>query len=264
MIDDPSSSNPKHLILQALGLWGMFIIVNVIINGTIPFTLGSDMCSWVYSRTHIFLAGLIVYGVIFLTVPLILIKGWQTVRQPAFLIPLLIAIIAISLFDVFRGIAAISVFILAYLHKRFDLSECGIRSRGWKGDTAAVLLLAFLGVAPSLLRQPLSLSDPGQAVIVLLDRMFANPASTIENLFYFGFLTERLSYGTGKWFTPILMGLMYTVHEMTNPEYWYEGMQFTLVFVTVTVVAYVYIWRRSVIVIWLGDGLARFVRTLLG
>lgn len=94
--------------------------------------------------------------------------------------------------------------------------------------------------------------------------MFANPASSVENLFYFGFLTERLSHKTGKWLTPLLIGLMYTAHEMTNPEYWYEGMKFTMVFVTATVAAYFYIWRRSVVVVWLGDGLARFARALLG
>lgn len=264
MIADKSSNDTKHLVWQALGLWGIFIIINVIINGTIPFALGSDMRSWVYSKTHLILVGLFVYGVIFLTVPLILIKGWQTVRQPAFLIPLLIAILAIPLFDVFRGIAAISVFILAYLHRRFDLSKFGIRLHGWKGDITAVLLMVLLSLIPSLLRQPLSLSDPGQAVISALDRMFVNPASTTENLFYFGFLTERISYKTGKWLTPFLIGLMYTAHEMTNPEYCYESMKFALVFVSVTVSTYVYIWRRSVIVIWLGDGLARFLRTLLG
>jgi hypothetical protein len=56
------------------------------------------------------------------------------------------------------------------------------------------------------------------ALLTALDRLFANPASSVENLFYFGFLTERLSYRTGKWLTPLLIGLMYTAHEMSNPE----------------------------------------------
>jgi hypothetical protein len=95
-----------------------------------------------------------------------------------------------------------------------------------------------------------------------LHRLFANPASTVENLFYFGFLTERLSLKAGRWLTPLLIGLMYTAHEMTNPEYWYEDMNFLLPFVGVAIFAFIYLWRRSVVAIWLGDGLYRFVSNL--
>jgi hypothetical protein len=91
------------------------------------------------------------------------------------------------------------------------------------------------------------------------DRLFANPASTVENLFYFGFLTERLLYKTGKWFTPLLIATMYTSHEISNPEYWYGHLSFVFVFVAIAVTAAIYTWRRSVIVTWLGDGLSRFV-----
>ena len=34
---------------------------------------------------------------------------------------------------------------------------------------------------------------------------------------------------------------------------------FTLVFIGVAVFAMIYLWRRSVIAIWLGDGLGRFL-----
>jgi Na+-transporting NADH:ubiquinone oxidoreductase subunit NqrB len=92
--------------------------------------------------------------------------------------------------------------------------------------------------------------------------LFANPASSIESFFYFGFLAERLSHKTGRWLTPLLIGLMYSVHEMTNPEYWYEGMNFWLVFVGVAITAAIYLWRRNVVVIWLGSGLGRKVSRL--
>ena len=52
------------------------------------------------------------------------------------------------------------------------------------------------------------------------------------------------------------------LHEMTNPEYWYEGMRFFPVWVGVAIVAFVYLWRRSVVVIWLGDGLGRLLSRL--
>jgi len=76
---------------------------------------------------------------------------------------------------------------------------------------------------------------------------------------HFGFLTERLSPGVGRWLTPPLVGLMYTAHEMSNPEYWYEGVSFVLVFLGVTVIAALYLWRRSAVVVWLGDGLGKLV-----
>ena len=60
----------------------------------------------------------------------------------------------------------------------------------------------------------------------------------------------------------LLMRLVVTAHEMSNPEYWYEGYSFVLVFIGVTIVTAVYLWRRSVVTIWLGDGLGRFVEQL--
>jgi hypothetical protein len=58
---------------------------------------------------------------------------------------------------------------------------------------------------------------------------------------------------------PVLIGALYTAHELINPEYWYEGMNFLLIFVGVALITGVYLWRRSVIVIWLGDGLRRML-----
>ena len=103
---------------------------------------------------------------------------------------------------------------------------------------------------------------PAAGLQAAFNRLFANPASTVENLFYFGFLTEQLSRRTGGWLTPPLVGLMYTAHEMSNPEYWYGGANFVLIFVGVTIWAAIYLWRRSAVVIWLGDGLYRLVGSL--
>lgn len=103
----------------------------------------------------------------------------------------------------------------------------------------------------------------GSAIVAALDRLFLNPASSVENLFYFGFLEEPILQKAGKWVTPILIGLMYTAHEMSNPEYWYSGLQFEYVFLGVTVWAAFYVWRRSFPVIWAGDGLGRFLNRLV-
>lgn len=248
---------------QALTVWIIFFISNVIIHGTIPFALGADMHAWKESSTNNLLFGFGQYGVMFTVVPLILIKGWETVRQPAFMIPLCMVVIAITFALVFRGVMAIAVLILIYLHWRFDLSGYGIRSRGWKGDVLAAIIIGLLYSVPSLTTISAPAFDFLGAFTAWADRAFANPASTVENLFYFGFLTERLSQKTGRWLTPFLIGAMYAAHEMTNPEYWYKGMNFVLVFVGVTLTTFIYLWRRSVIPIWLGDGLGRFIGKLL-
>lgn len=247
---------------QALIVWAIFFVINIVINGTIPFAFGIDMHAWKASSTGNILFGLIQYAIMFMVVPLVLIKGWKTVRQPAFLIPLCIAVLATTFALIYRGVMAIAVLILAYLHWQFDLSDYGIRSRGWKGDVLAVLLVGLLYASPSLIAASSSSFDLAGALMSGLDRLFANPASTVENLFYFGFITERLSQKTGRWLTPFLIGAMYAAHEMSNPEYWYEGMNFVLVFIGVTVYAFIYLWRRSVMVIWLGDGLGRFLSRL--
>jgi hypothetical protein len=248
---------------EALVAWAIFIILAILLNGTIPFLLGENLHPWKTSTVNSILFGLIIYGVMFLTVPLILVKGWQIVKQPGFLIPLLLAVIALSLWNVYRGIAAVVVAVLAYLHLRYDLSDLGIRSQGWRGDAIAVILLVLMGIIPNILQPNALSSSLGPALLAGLDRLFANPASTVENLFYFGFLAERLSPKIGRSLTPVLIGLMYTIHEMTNPEYWYEGMNFPIVFVGVSLITVIYLWRRNVVAIWLGDGLRRMMTVLI-
>jgi hypothetical protein len=259
------TSEPSSLARQArqaLLLWSIFFVAAIVLNGTLPFILGVDLRPWTQSPAKSILFSFVVYAVLFLAAPLIIIKGQKTVRQPAFLVPLCIAMAALTFWQVLRGIAVVSVIVLAYLHWRFDLADYGIKSHGWKGDVLAILLMGVLGLAPVLLRSsPLSLS-PARALLAGLDRLLANPASSVENLFYFGFLAERLSYRTGKWLTPLLIGLMYTAHEMTNPEYWYGGTSFVVIFVGVTFWAALYLWRRGAVAIWLGDGVYRFVGKL--
>jgi hypothetical protein len=257
-------SHLHHQSRQAFLLWCIFFVLVVLFNGTIPFALGLDLHAWTGSILKSILFSFVFYAVLFLAVPLILIKGWETIRQPAFLYPLCVAILAISASRFFQWSVAIALIILTYLHWRFDLSDYGIRSRGWRGDLLAILLMGLLALVPALMQttsssHSFSLST---AFLTALDRLFANPASSVENLFYFGFLAERLSYQTGRWLTPPLIGLMYTAHEMSNPEYWYGGMNFVLIFVGVTIWAAIYLWRRGVVAIWLGDGLYRFAGML--
>ncbi len=146
--------------------------------------------------------------------------------------------------------------VLAWVHLRFDLSSLGIRSRGG-GDLVTILLLGGLVLVPPLVGGGLRFTAGTAALEAGIERLFGNPASTVENLFYFGFLAERLSFRAGPWLTPPIVGAMYTLHEAANPEYWYEGVNFALVFAAVTLSAAAYLWRRSVVVIWLGSGLAR-------
>ncbi len=258
-MDRPTSAQQSK---QALLLWCVFFLFLILFNGTVPFLLGIDLHAWTQSRLKSVLFGLIFYAGLFLVAPLVLIKGWKVVRQPAFLLPVCLAVAAITLGGIFHWTVAIAIAVLGYLHRRFDLSGYGIRSRGWKGDVLAVLVIGVLGLFPLLMGAPARPFSVAPAVYTGLERWFANPAASFENLFYFGFLTERLSYQTGRWLTPVLIGLMYTAHEMSNPEYWYGGMNFVLVFVGIAIWTGIYLWRRSAVVIWLGDGLYRLTGSL--
>jgi hypothetical protein len=82
---------------QALIAWGAFMLLAVLLNGTIPFILGRDLHAWTESTTKFILFSLLIYGGIFLVVPLWLTKGWQMVRQPAFFVPVVLAILGILL-----------------------------------------------------------------------------------------------------------------------------------------------------------------------
>jgi hypothetical protein len=262
MQTSPLQATPLDHSKGAIALWALFIILLVILNGTIPFLFGVDLHAWTTSGLKSILFGFLFYGLLFLAGPLILLKGWGTVRQPAFLIPLVIAVLALTAWHFYHWTAVVVVVVLAYLHRRFDLSELGLRSHGWKVDLAAIALMGILGLFPLLMRPASASPSWGSAALAGLTRLFANPASTSENLFYFGFFTEQLSHRAGRWLTPPLVALMYTAHEMSNPEYWYGGMSFTLVFVGVMIWSAIYLWRRSATVIWLGDGLYRFFGSL--
>ena len=234
----------------------------ILLNGTLPFALGADLRSWTYSTPKDILVHLIIYGGLFLVAPLILTKGIQIVRQPDFLIPLLVAVLAIALRPLLRPTPIIAIAVIVYLHWRFDLSQLGIRSTGWPGDLLAILIIGALSLAATLLQPAAHSLLPGTALASMLERLFTNPAATVENLFYFGFLGERLSAKIGRWTAP-LIGLMYTLHEMSNLEYWYESAPFGLIFVGITLWAAIYLWRRSLVVIWLGDGFHRYLQSLL-
>jgi hypothetical protein len=56
---------------------------------------------------------------------------------------------------------------------------------------------------------------------------------------------------------------MYTAHEMSNPEYWYGGTSFVVILVGVSLMAILYLWRRSAIPMWLGEGLGSFLTGVL-
>lgn len=259
----PLEAHPEtnRAVKQALLMWAIFIALMVLLNGTIPFLLGADLRAWTASPVKGVLFDWIFYAGLFLIVPMILTKGWGTVRQPSFSIPLLIAAIGIGMRHFFHFGPILILPVLFYLHRRFDLSALGLRSSGWKGDLGAVLFMGGLSLTPLLFPGPHPFT-PDNAFAAALDRLFANPASTVENLFYFGFLTQRLLSKTGVWFTPLIVASMYTLHEMSNPEYWYGQMSFVFVFVAIGVAAAMYAWRRSLMVTWLGDILSRFVTQL--
>jgi len=256
MIGTPGSAR------QVLWLWVTFFCVAVVLNGTLPFVAGSDLHEWTYSRAKDVLFGLVVYGGLFMAGPVLLVKDRAVVRRPGFWVPLVLGVAALGARAVFRPSALIALLVLGYLHLRYDLSSLGVRFPSRARDLAAVTFLALLPLTVRGLPPPPWSWDPSTAMRAGLDRLLLNPASTTETLFYFGLLAERLDPWAGRWGTPVLIGALYTAHEMSNPEYWYEGMNFAIAFVGVALTTVVYLWSRNSVAIWLSSGLARFVTRL--
>ncbi len=246
---------------EAMLVWGIFFALFALINGTIPFLLGADLREWSTSIPKRFLIGTVIYGVMFLVVPVALTLGRQA--RTADLVLLLAFIVAsLALQPAARPSGIVVPVALVCLHARYDLSALGFRSRSRRVDLAAIAVLVALAFALDSWGRLGDEPAIGGALAAALDRLLFNPASTAENLFYFGFLTERLSRWLGAWVTPLIVGALYMTHELSNPEYWYGGLNFGLTFVGAVALATLFLARRNVVVVWLADGACRFASRL--
>lgn len=243
-------------------MWAAFLVIFALINGTIPFLLGVDLRWWSTSVPKRQLIATLIYGVMFLVVPIALVVDRKALRDPDLWLALAFALTALALWPAARAAGVVVLVVIVCLHARYDLSGLGLRSRGWRRDLAAIGVLAAVSLVLTALQNGTDDPSAGAAVTAALDRMLFNPASTVENLFYFGFLTERLSRWLGVWVTPLAVGSLYMFHEMTNPEYWYVGLQFELTFLGAIALAGLYLVRRNVIAVWLADGACRFASRL--
>lgn len=248
---------------QAFLIWILFFVVTVTINLLIPLVFNLNLHDWTYSNTKGLLLFSINYAGFFLVLPLLLTQGWSTFKKLSFLLPVIAAAISVIVWYPLHYIATIAVIVYFYLHWRFDLSELGFRSKGWKSDVFAILIVGVLGLLQGLASSSIMQFNVLFALSATIFRMFGNPASTVENVFYFGFLTDRISKQLNRYAVPLLIGSMYTLHEISNPEYWYEGLPFVYVFIGVSLFAAIYLWRKSSIVIWLSDGLQWFLSRLI-
>ena len=247
---------------QALLVWVFFFVATVAVNLLIPLVFGFDLHDWSFSSTKGFLIFAVDYAVFFLIIPLILTKGWTIFKKPSFLVPVAAAAVSVVIWSSLPYIAVIALIVLVYLHWRFNLSELGFRTKGIRGDAVAILLVGSLGLLQAFVSGSLLQIAVQSALFSALFRLFANPASSVENLFYYGFLTERLGNQRGRYLVPFFVGALYTAHEMSNPAYWYQGVSFPFIFIGVTVFAAIYLWRRSFGVIWLSDGFRWFLSML--
>ena len=246
---------------EAIAIWVLFFALVALINGTIPFLLGADVRDWSTSIPKRFLIGTVIYGAMFVVVPVAMTLGRRA--RVADLVLLLAFIVAgLALRPGARPAGIVVPVALILIHARYDLSGLGLRSRSWRLDLAAIGVLATLAFALDSWGRLDEAPALGGAFIAALDRLLFNPASTAENLFYFGFLAERLSRWLGVWVTPLVVGALYMTHELSNPEYWYGGLNFGFTFVGAVVLAALYLLRRNVVVVWLADGACRFASRL--
>lgn len=256
------NSQSKSKARQALIVWVLFFSSTVVINLLLPLLLGLDLRDWSSSDAKRLLLSSVDYAGFFLIIPLMLTKGWGVFKKTSFIVPVAVAAVSVVIWSSFHYVAVIALLVYAYLHWRFDLSELGFRTKGWKGDAVAILIVGSLGLLQSFAASSLLELAVLPAFLSTMFRMFGNPASSVENLFYFGFLTERFGNQWSRYLVPFFVGALYTAHELSNPEYWYQGVSFPFIFIGVTVFAAIFIWRRSIIVTWLSDGFRWFLSML--
>jgi hypothetical protein len=123
---------------------GLFFAVTVTINLLIPLIFGFNMHDWTYSNAKGLLLFSINYAGFFLILPLVLTKGWGTVKKPNF-IPVAATAISVVLWYPLHYIATIAIVVYIYLHWKFDLSDLGFKSKGWKGDVTAIIIVGTIG-----------------------------------------------------------------------------------------------------------------------
>lgn len=239
----------------------VFFALFALINGTVPFLLGVDLRSWSTSIPKRVLIGTVIYGGMFLVAPVVLVLG-KRARDTDLVLLLALAVAGLALQPAARPAGVIVPVAIVCLHERFGLATLGMRSRDRRRDLLAIALLATLSLVLTALGRDSDIPAVGLAVNASLDRLLFNPASTVENLFYFGFMAERLSGWLGLWLTPLAVGVLYVTHELSNPEYWYGGLDFGLAFVGAAALAVLYLARRSLVAVWLADGACRFASRL--
>jgi hypothetical protein len=82
---------------QTIIVWILFFAATVPINLLMPVILGINMHDWTYSNAKGLVLFSINYAGFFLILPLILTKGWNTVKKPSFLIPMVAAAVSVVL-----------------------------------------------------------------------------------------------------------------------------------------------------------------------
>ncbi len=240
-------------------MWFIFIILLVIMNKTIYFIFGIDVKDWTNSKIKSLLINVIIYGFVFFIIPILYVKKNDIKGNWILISCLLCGLLGLFLSTYskwFNLLLFISVFILLL---RGDLYNLGFEKiKIWEYIIMSIIYILLYSI-PSLFSWGNSNNNLNNTIISVIDRMFLNPASTVEYIFYYGFLGKRLILILGKILTPIILGLMYVLHEMSNPEYWYENVNFLFIFIGVSIVSVLFFWKKNLIPVWIGDGIGRFI-----
>lgn len=252
-------SEHKFIIL----IWFVFIFLAIIFNRTIQFIFGFDVKNWTYSTLKSLLFNIFIYGIVFYIIPIFYTNRKNLKWNWLIYICSFLSILGLGLsiysrwFNILLYISVVILIIKGYL------TNLGFeRIKFWE----FILLTIFYGILyliPVLVtrsNQNLTIND---AISSLIDRMFLNPASTVEFIFYFGFIGKRLSLMLGKIITPIALGLMYTIHEISNPEYWFENINFIFIPFGIAIFSYIFLWKKNLIPIWIADGIGRFIAKVI-
>lgn len=239
------------------------VVFSIIISFIIPFVAGYELSSWHHSSIKQMLESFAIMGVIFIVLPLFANKGTYLFKQLRFTIPLILTVLSATFSQYIFILGSIPLFALIYIHFQFSLADFGFRTKNWKKEALAILAVATISLLPILLMKLGIENIWFNKFSTASGRILGNSTALIKSFFFFGFLMERLLRNYNKYISILLIAAMFSIYEVCTTAFWIEDYSLIFIIPIVLLLAVIYTWTRSVVVIWLGVGAGRLIPRLL-
>lgn len=253
----------KARFVEFIIIYILCLLSVVLINDSLLLFNHENIFIWNNSKGHNLIFSILIYSILYFSLPLLFTKYFRRLTEIDFLLPFLFAVVAIPLTSYFRLGTIITLLLLIFIHNKFDLTAIGIRTTDWKKDIFPFITLLILIFIPLLIYKLFYSSEILSSIVKVEERIFGSSYAYIEFLFFFGFGAERIIPVTGKISALILIPLLYLAIDYNNPILWSINFSYAAEFGILLITASVYLWRRNIVVLWLTAGIWRFLAPIV-